>query len=86
MVTNLPGRGQKNSRGRGTTKRQQQKTAGAVSKAEVAGWRAQLTQLLSKKINLGVNERFLAGGGVDVDSLLDAQEKSQFLSGRMMAG
>ena len=77
--------GAKNSRGRGATKRQQQKTTGAMSKAEVAGWRAQLKELLGRQVNLGVNERFLAGGGVDVDSLLDVREKSQFLSGRTMA-
>lgn len=75
----------KNSRGRGATKKQLQKTTGAVSKAEVAGWRAQLKELLGRQVNLGVNERFLAGGGVDVDSLLDARERSQFLSGRTMA-
>ncbi|KAF7505002.1 hypothetical protein GJ744_001523 [Endocarpon pusillum] len=76
----------KNSRGRGAKKKQQQKTTGAVSKAEVAAWRVQLKELLARQINLGVNERFLAGGGVDVDSLLDVREKSQFLSGRDVSG
>jgi ATP-dependent RNA helicase DDX24/MAK5 len=74
--------GAKLSRGRGSTKRQQQKSAGSVSKAEVANWRSQLKELLSKHVNLGVSERYLAGGGVDVDSMLDAREKSQFLSNR----
>jgi len=74
--------GARNSRGRGSTKRQQQKSAGAVSKAEVSNWRSQLKDLLGKHINLGVSERYLAGGGVDVDALLDAQEKSRLLSSR----
>lgn len=74
--------GAKHNRGRGSTKRQQQKSAGAVPKTEISKWRSQLKELLSKHINLGVNERYLAGGGVDVDSLLDAREKSQFLSNR----
>ena len=77
--------GAKLSRGRGSTKRQQQKSAGSVPKAEVASWRAQLKELLSKHVNLGVSERYLAGGGVDVDSMLDAREKSQFLSNRRVA-
>jgi ATP-dependent RNA helicase DDX24/MAK5 len=73
------------SRGRGSTKREQQKSAGSVPKAEVASWRSQLKALLSKHVNLGVSERYLAGGGVDVDSMLDARVKSQFLSNRRVA-
>ena len=75
--------GAKNSRGRGSMKRQQQKLAGAVPKAEVSNWRSQLKDLLSKHINLGVNERYLTGGSADMNALLDAREKFHFLNSRM---
>lgn len=78
--------GAKSSRGRGSGRREQQKSAGAVPRAEVAKWRAQLKDLLSKHVNLGVSERYLAGGVVDVDALLDARERSQFLDGRRPGG
>ena len=41
-----------------------------LSKPQQANLRAQLKELLSKRINLGVSERYLAGGGVDVNALL----------------
>jgi ATP-dependent RNA helicase DDX24/MAK5 len=71
--------GAKHSRGRGSTKREKQKVAGAVSKVEVSNWRSQLKELLSKHVNLGVSERYLAGGGVNVNLLLNGGEKNQFL-------
>jgi ATP-dependent RNA helicase DDX24/MAK5 len=78
--------GAKQNRGRGSGKREKQKAAGAISKAEVASWRSQLRDLLSKHINLGVSERYLAGGAVNVDVLLDAREKTQFLNSRKTGG
>lgn len=78
--------GAKNSRGRGSTNREKQKIEGAVSKAQVSNWRSQLKDLLAKHVNLGVSERYLAGGGVDVDAMLDNEEKNQFLKSRMPAG
>jgi ATP-dependent RNA helicase DDX24/MAK5 len=78
--------GAKNSRGRGSTKREKQKVQGAVSKAEVSSWRSQLNDLLDKHVNLGVSERYLAGGAVDVDAMLDAGEKHQFLDSRKEGG
>jgi ATP-dependent RNA helicase DDX24/MAK5 len=74
--------GAKQSRGRGSGKKMQQKSAAAISKADLSSWRSQLKDLLSKQINLGVSERYIAGGGVDVNALLDAREKSQFLGSR----
>jgi ATP-dependent RNA helicase DDX24/MAK5 len=74
--------GAKHSRGRGSTKRAKQKEAGAVPKAEVSKWRSQLKDLLSKHVNLGISERYLAGGAVDVDALLNAREKTEFLHSR----
>lgn len=72
--------GAKHSRGRGSTKRRQQKSVAAVPKAEISNWRSQLKALLSKHVNLGVSERYLAGGVVNVDALLDAGETIEFLN------
>lgn len=80
--------GAKHSRGRGSTRREKQKVAGAVSKAEVSNWRSQLKDLLSKHVNLGVSEKYLAGGSVDVDALLSrgTGENNQFLKSRIPSG
>lgn len=47
-------------------------TTGAVLNEQISSWKRELNDLLNKKIiNLsGVNERYLAGGGVDVSALL----------------
>ena len=49
------------------------------SKAEIGSWRAQLKELLSKRVNLGVSERYLAAGTVDVNALLENRGNPNFL-------
>jgi ATP-dependent RNA helicase DDX24/MAK5 len=71
--------GAKTSRGRGTGSGKKQKEAGAVSKEEIANLRAQLKDLLGRRVNLGVSPRYLAGGNVDIDALLDGQSDKTFL-------
>jgi ATP-dependent RNA helicase DDX24/MAK5 len=68
------------SRGRGAGKRKKQKESGAVSKGEIAGMKARLKELLSKRVNLGISERYLAGGNVDVDALLQGTSDQNFLA------
>ncbi|AEO64191.1 58fae127-07c6-436c-ae6b-3e4dd311449e [Thermothielavioides terrestris] len=55
-------------KGRGSGRKQREKEARAVTKAEVKQWRWELKELLSKRVNTGVSEKYL--GGVDVDGLL----------------
>lgn len=57
-------------RGRGGGRSQKEKQAGSITKAEMAGMRAELKQLLSKRINIGVSERYITAGRVDVEALL----------------
>jgi len=64
--------------GRGSGRQKQQKEARTMSKAEVGALRAQLKHLLSKRVNTGVSERYLASGNVDVDELLRGA-KGEFL-------
>ena len=66
-------------RGRGGGREAKQKKAGSVSKAELAGMRAELRDLLSKKINIGVSESYLTAGRVDVDALLKGEGNAAFL-------
>lgn len=71
--------GAKNSRGRGAGKIKKLKKGGAVSKGEIGSMRAQLKELLGQRINLGVSPRYLAGGEVDIDALVDEQSDKTFL-------
>jgi ATP-dependent RNA helicase DDX24/MAK5 len=63
-------------RGRGSGRKQKERAAREVPAAEVKRWRAELRQLLSRRVNTGVSEKYLAG--VDVDALLRGV-KGEFL-------
>ncbi|KIX06019.1 uncharacterized protein Z518_03993 [Rhinocladiella mackenziei CBS 650.93] len=76
------GQGQKGRRGRGGGKAKKEKQKGAVGKDQISRWRSELTNLLNKRINLGVSERYLAGGQVNVGALLDGQVGGTFLEAR----
>lgn len=60
--------------GRGSGRRQKEKLAQAVSKAEAAGLRAELRRLLDTRVNAGVSEKYITSGKVDVADLLAQQE------------
>ena len=55
-----------------------EKAARDLSKADVAAMRAELKQLLVKRVNAGVSEKYLTAGGLDVEALL-AGPKGAFL-------
>jgi ATP-dependent RNA helicase DDX24/MAK5 len=74
--------GQRGRRGRGGGTAKKEKDRAAIGKDQISQWRAELDALLRKRINLGVSERYLAGGKVDVDSLLDDKTGRAFLEGR----
>ena len=56
--------------GRGSSRKSREKEAQGLSKAEVGALRAQLRQLLAKRVNTGVSESYITGGNVDIDELL----------------
>ncbi|CRK12516.1 hypothetical protein BN1723_009763 [Verticillium longisporum] len=56
--------------GRGSQRKKKQEAARGVSKAEMGVMRAQLRELLSKRVNAGVSERYITGGKIDVEELL----------------
>ena len=71
--------GARTSRGRGAGNSKRQQEAGYISKGEIADMRRRLKNLLSQRINLGVSPRYLAGGNVDINALLDGQSDKTFL-------
>ncbi|EEP76408.1 conserved hypothetical protein [Uncinocarpus reesii 1704] len=66
-------------RGRGGGRQAREQKAANLSKAEMAGLRAQLKGLLSKKLNVGISEKYLTAGRVDIDALLKGEGNSAFL-------
>jgi ATP-dependent RNA helicase DDX24/MAK5 len=65
-------------RGRGNARKKQERQDKQVSKEQVSAWRGDLKRLLAERINVGVSERYLAQGVIDVDSLLRG-DKGEFL-------
>ncbi|KAL2016922.1 hypothetical protein VTK56DRAFT_2839 [Thermocarpiscus australiensis] len=55
-------------KGRGSGRKQREREARQVTKAEMKRWRWELKELLGRRVNNGVSEKYL--GGVDVDALL----------------
>ena len=76
--------GGESRKGRGQGRRKKEKEARGLTKAEVGALRAELREELGKRINVGVSERYLTAGGVDVDELLRG-ERGEFL-GRVDGG
>lgn len=67
-------------KGRGGGRVKKQREQSQTDKAEVGRWRAELREELGKRVNVGVSERYLTSGGVDVDRLLRG-EGEEFLGG-----
>lgn len=61
---------------RGGGRRRKEKEARALTKAEMGALKAQLRHELSQRVNLGVSERYITGGRVDVAQLLKERDNS----------
>ncbi|PGH08201.1 ATP-dependent RNA helicase MAK5 [Blastomyces parvus] len=72
-------KGKGRGRGRGGGREAREKAVGSMTKAEVAGLRAQLRELLGKRINMGVSETYLTAGRVDIEALLAGEGNKAFL-------
>ncbi|KAL4935445.1 hypothetical protein BDV06DRAFT_207017 [Aspergillus oleicola] len=66
-------------RGRGRGRQERDRQVGSTSKAELAGLRAELKELLSQRVNLGVSERYITSGRVDIEALLRGEHSDTFL-------
>jgi superfamily II DNA/RNA helicase len=71
--------GKAKGRGRGGGRHKKEKQAGSIGKAEVGSWRAELKQLLSKRINIGVSERYISAGRIDIDALIQGEGNKSFI-------
>ncbi|CZR52233.1 probable ATP-dependent RNA helicase mak5 [Phialocephala subalpina] len=65
-------------KGRGTGRKLKEKESRAMSKSEVGALRGELKSLLAQRVNVGVSERYLTAGTVDVNELLKGA-KGEFL-------
>ncbi|KAJ5277665.1 ATP dependent RNA helicase [Penicillium chrysogenum] len=66
-------------RGRGGGRERREKEASELSKSEMVGLRAELKQLLSQRVNIGVSEKYLTAGRIDIDALLRGEGNDAFL-------
>ena len=76
--------GEASKKGRGQGRKKKEKEARELTKAELGALRAELKGLLGQRVNVGVSERYLTAGGVDVDELLNG-DRGEFL-GRLDGG
>lgn len=70
--------------GRGGGRKRKEKEARALTKAEMGALRAHLREELGRRVNLGVSERYITGGRLDVAALLREREAgtgAMFLGG-----
>ncbi|KAI0907386.1 P-loop containing nucleoside triphosphate hydrolase protein [Ustulina deusta] len=56
--------------GRGAGRKKKQQEARDMTKAELGAMRGELRDLLSRRVNTGVSEKYIANGLVDIDELL----------------
>jgi ATP-dependent RNA helicase DDX24/MAK5 len=57
-------------KGRGTGRRLKEKEARALTKSELGDLRGELKSLLAQRVNVGVSERYLTAGTVNINELL----------------
>lgn len=76
--------GEASNKGRDQGKKKKEKDATSLTKGELGALKGELKGLLGQRVNVGVSERYLTAGRVDVNELLNG-EKSEFL-GRIEGG
>jgi ATP-dependent RNA helicase DDX24/MAK5 len=74
--------GQRGKRGRGGGRAKKEKDNATISKDQIWQWKSELDGMLKERINLGVSERYIASGRVDVEALLDGRSDGIFLGSR----
>lgn len=77
--------GEASKKGRGQGRKKAEKEARGLTKGALGALRGELRQMLSHRVNVGVSERYLTAGGVNVDELLSGEQNSEFL-GKVQSG
>jgi ATP-dependent RNA helicase DDX24/MAK5 len=57
-------------KGRGSGRRKKERDEREIGREDLGALKAELKALLAQRVNLGISERYLASGVVDVDALL----------------
>lgn len=76
--------GEASKKGRGQGRKKKEKEARGLTKGELGALKGELKGLLGQRVNVGVSERYLSAGGVDVEELLNG-DRGEFL-GRVDSG
>ena len=71
--------GEGSKKGRGQGRKKAEKDARELTKAELGALKGELRQMLGQRVNVGVSERYLTAGGIDIDELLSGERRSEFL-------
>ncbi|KAF2439392.1 DEAD-domain-containing protein [Karstenula rhodostoma CBS 690.94] len=69
----------KGRKGRGAGRKKKEKEASQLTKGEMGALRAELKGLLAQRVNVGVSERYLTSGGIDVEALMRGEGNLEFL-------
>ncbi|KAL5386192.1 ATP-dependent RNA helicase [Paraphaeosphaeria sporulosa] len=69
----------KGRKGRGAGRKKKEKEASRLTKGEMGALRAELKGLLGQRVNVGVSERYLTSGGIDVEALMRGEGNLEFL-------
>ena len=72
----LKGRGKG---GRGSARKKAEVDARKLTKTEIQALKAELKQMLAQRVNLGVSERYITNGTLDIQSLLNGKDDGRFL-------
>ncbi|KAK6414924.1 ATP-dependent RNA helicase, partial [Oleoguttula sp. CCFEE 5521] len=70
--------------GRGAGRKKKEKVAREISKGEAGSMRAELRELLRQRVNVGVSEKYITSGSVDVDELLKQKETGERKTGEFL--
>lgn len=65
-------------RGRGNARKKRERQDRGVGKEQIGAWKADLKSLLNQRVNVGVSEKYLTSGSIDIDALLRG-EMGEFL-------
>lgn len=66
-------------KGKGQGRKKKEEKAIGLSKQEVGAMKAELKAMLARRVNVGVSERYLSAGGLDVEELLEGGGRGEFL-------
>ena len=70
--------------GRGANRKKKEREAANTTKGEAAAMRAELRDLLRQRVNVGVSEKYLTSGNVDIDELLRQKELGEGKTGEFL--